>query len=467
MASRYAKPFQANILKATAGSITAIVAVVAATCIGSSAHAQVGVGAVPVQVGVVGGVMVDTQSVLGQNESAIDAEVLNQLKQGLASTDQDIKQKSDLRMISLKALNQQIDQAVELNQPIPVEVQFMAGLQRIKFLIVDHDNNDIVIGGPAEGLVSDAKGNVVGSKSGRPAIHLEDFLVALRSATAARTGQGVSVSMDPTPEGVQNLQKLYAQKNQFSPALVNAIQEAMGEHIISLTGVPKDTRFAQILVAADYRMKRLAMGLDQSTARNLPSIIEMSAKARRKMSGAPRMWMECNYQSMATDESRSVWELRGQGVRALTENAFHNKDGVAVVAGKENKFATRWADQLTKRFDEISDSETVFGDLRNLMDLSVIAAVIQRENLADKTGVDISTLLNDQIRLESRPIPETLPTQCSFINVATKGYIVTASGGVQIDSWSVAQNSEVVAGVEEIGQIALAAHADRWWWNAE
>lgn len=467
MASRYAKPFHPNILQATAGSIAAIAALVVATCISSPAHAQVGVGAVPVQVGVVGGVMVDTQSVLGHNESAIDAQVLNQLKQGLASTDQDSKQKSDLRMISLKALNQQIDQAVQRNQPIPVEVQFMAGLQRIKFLIVDHDNQDIVVGGPAEGLVSDAKGNVVGSDSGRPAIHLEDFLVALRSATQARTGQGVSVSMDPTPEGVQNLQRLYARHNRFSPDLVDDIQQAMGEHIVSLTGIPQDTRFAQILVAADYRMKRLAMGLDQSAARNLPSIIEMAAKARNKMAGAPRMWMECNYQSMATDDSRSVWELRGQGVRALTENAFHNKDGVAVVAGKENKFAARWADQLTKRYDEISGSEIVFGDLRNLMDLSVIAAIIERENMAEKTGVDISTLLSDHIRLESRPVPKTLPTQCSFINVATKGYIVTASGGVQIDSWTVAQNSEVVQGVEEIGQIALAARADRWWWNAE
>ena len=255
--------------------------------------------------------------------------------------------------------------------------------------------------------------------------------------------------------------------NQFTPDLVDDIQTAMGEHIISLTGVPKDTRFSQVLVAADYRMKRLAMGLAQSKAKNLPSVIELAAKARNKMRGAPRMWMECNYEPMATDESRDVWELRGQGVRVLTENAFHDKDGVSVVAKKENKFASKWADNLTERYEEISKSETVFGDLRNLMDLSVVAAVIERESLVDKTGVDISNLLNDNIRYESRPVPETLPTQCSFINVAAKGYIVTASGGVQVDSWSVAEKSEVVAGVEKIGQIALAAHTDRWWWNAE
>ena len=179
------------------------------------------------------------------------------------------------------------------------------------------------------------------------------------------------------------------------------------------------------------------------------------------------MWMECNYQPMATDQSRGVWELRGQGVRALTENQFHNKNGEAVVAAKENQFAAKWADRLTERFDEITKTETVFGDLRNLMDLTVISAVIEREAMVDKTGVDISTLLSDDIRLESRPVPSTLPTQCSFVKVATKGYIVTASGGVQVDSWGVAQNSEVVAGVEKIGQVALADHTDRWWWNAK
>jgi hypothetical protein len=465
MASRYAKPFTFNTLKIATCGILAVAATIATTVTCSPAAAQLATPAV-IQTGVVGGVMVDAQSVLGQSETEIDAQVLNRLQKGLKSADQDIHKTSNLRMISLKALNQKVDQALQNNQPIPVEVQFMAGLQRIKYLIVDQANSDILIGGPAEGLASDKSGNVVGAQSGRPAIHLEDFLVALRSATQARTGQGISVSLDPTPQGVQNLKKLYAAHQRFSPELVDQIQEAMGEHIVSLTGIPKDTRFAQILVAADYRMKRLAMGLAQSKAHNLPSVIEMAAKARNKMTGAPRMWMECNYQSMATDVDRSVWELRGQGVRALTENAFHNQDGVAVVAKKENKFATKWASRLTERFDEISQSETVFGDLRNLMDLSVIAAVIERESMVTKTGVDISTLLSDYVRLESRPVPQTLPTQCSFANVAAKGYIVTASGGVQVDSWTVAQNSEVVAGLHEIEKLAFASASDKWWWNA-
>jgi len=458
MASRYAKIFQATFLLVTTITLNLV--------LGISAQAQIDpLGAFFGNR--VGGVIFDTDSVLSEAEANIDAQVLAQLKQGLGVADQDISQKTDMRMISLKALNKKVEQAIKQNSALPVEVQFMAGLQRIKYLIVDQANDDIVIAGPAEGLTMDEYGNVVGSESGTAAIQLEDFSVALRTATEARTGQGISVSMDPRPEGVRNLRTLYANHNQFSPALVDDIQAAMGEHDISLTGVPKDSRFSQVLVAADYRMKRLAMGLAKPKTRNLPSVIEMAAKAQNKMTGAPRMWMECNYQAMATDEDRSVWELRGQGVRAITENAFHNKDGQAVVAAKENKFAVKWAQGFTDRFEEITKKETVFGDLRNLMDLCVISAVIEGESLADKTGVDVSSLLSDSIGFPSRLVPTTLPTQCSFANVAAKGYIVTASGGVQVDSWGVAQNTEVVAGVEKIGQVALAAHSDRWWWNAK
>ena len=202
MASRYAKFFNTT--------STLIAAIAVSLTFNSVAMAQTAITPTIVTTGVVGGVSVNSESIFNQQEVAIDAQVLDQLKQGLKSTDQDVSKKTDMRMISLKALNQQLQNAVENNQPIPVDVQFMAGLQRIKFLIVDKENNDIVVGGPAEGIVSDQFGNVVGSESGTPAIHLEDFLVALRSATEARTGQGVSVSMDPTPEGVRNLRALYA-----------------------------------------------------------------------------------------------------------------------------------------------------------------------------------------------------------------------------------------------------------------
>ena len=42
-----------------------------------------------------------------------------------------------------------------------------------------------------------------------------------------------------------------------------------------VNGVPADSHFARVLVAADYRMKRLAMNFDPSPVNGLPSYLHM------------------------------------------------------------------------------------------------------------------------------------------------------------------------------------------------
>ncbi len=457
MASRYA-----NLLTSKLAAL-AIFAV--ATCAGSVVWGQAATPTV-LQVGVVGGIAVDAESVLNRAGQQIDPATAASISNSLQGVDNDIDRASELRMVSLKSLDRQIQNCVRDGKEIPVEVQFMAGLQRVEYLIVDQENNDIVLAGPGEGLKTDAYGNVVGEKSGTPAIHLEDFLTAMRTANSARTGQGISVSMDPTAEGVRNLQYFYDQHS-FSPQLVNQVEQAMGAHTITLTGVPKDSRYSQVLVAADHRMKRLAMGLEHSNAQELPSILEMAEKANaRRMRGAPRMWMECNYQSVAKDEAGMIFEIRGQGVKVLTENAFFDRQGKSRVQRKQNKFAEKWANNLTERFEEVSEVEPVFRDLRNLMDLSVISAIIAKNRMLEKMNLDLAAITDDLVQMPSRPVPSSVPTECSYVNI--KGnYVVTASGGVQVDSWAVAGNTQVDPELIKTSTLALASHdTNRWWWNA-
>lgn len=438
----------------------------------SPAQVGGGVGNGLIQTGVVGGVMIDADDVLQRSTKSISLDVKGKILDSLRSVDAAVNRPSDLRAISLKALDQQIQQSVASGQALPVEVQFMAGLQRVEYVIVDEVNGDILIAGPAEPLTTDALGNIVGANSSTPAIHLEDFLVAMRASQNARTGQGITVSIDPTAEGMQNLQRFY-DSVQFSPQVVGQLENAMGHHNISLTGVPKDSRFSQVLVAADYRMKRLAMGLEPSNARDLPSVLDLAVKAgARRMKGAPRMWMECNYEPVATDEDNSIWQLQGQGVGVLTEEAIFDKQGDVVKQAKgkakQNKFAKKWADTMTERFEEVSQVEPVFRDLRNVMDLSVVAAIIDRNELLTRFNVGLSAITDATlVATPSRPTPGTVPTQCSFVNIRDS-YVVTASGGVQIDSWSVAENVQVVASLTKTAtgvKSANAADNGKWFWD--
>ena len=421
--------------------------------------------------GVVGGVRIDTRGVLTSETTKLDPTLRARIRAGLKASNSRIGDSAELRIISLAGLEDAIVSAKNAGTPLPNEVMYMAGLQRIEFVILSEDNNDVYLGGPCEGLKVNDQGVVVGATSGNPAIHLEDFLVAMRSVENARTGQGVSVSIDPTEQGIKQLQQFYRRLKQnrtpFRPEMQPLVEKAMGQQVIKLTGVPADSRFSQVLVAADYKMKRLGMGLEAAPIENFPSFMEMAQKAQaRNMTAAPRFWMECNYQPIARSEDGNVWQLRGSGVKTLTEESKFDANGKQSGSRKQNQFAVKWAEMMTDRFDELSQAEPAFRELRNMMDLSVVAAIITRERLAEKVGLETPAILGltNAAMTPSHAVAKVIPAQCSFVRIA-QSWLVSASGGVQLDSWGVAANSEIVPSVGAVANQAIKS-GDTWWWNA-
>lgn len=417
-----------------------------------------------------GGVKIDADGVLS-NKKTLDPEVRSRIAKGLENTDDQIKSAASLRMISLKGLEAAITKAAKAGEKVSSEVAYMAGLQRIEYIIVEPETNDVILAGPGEGFELNDQGLVVGTKSGTPVIQLEDFLVAMRSVDAARTGQGVSVSIDPTEQGIQRLQQFFnglrKSKQNFDPAMQTKVEEAMGQQNIRLTGVPTDSRFSQVLVAADYKMKRLGMGLEPAPIKDFPSFMEIAQKAKAsRVSAAPRFWMECSYEPVAKSEDGNVWQIRGNGVKTLTEEEKFDADGKKTGKGKQNRFAKQWADTMTERFEELAAAEPTFRELRNVMDLSVIAAIIKSEGLSKKVGLEMPVILGtEQHEMPSYSVPKTVPAQCSFARIS-KSWLVSASGGIQLDSWTVAKNTEAVAEVGEVAKLA-SKRGDNWWWNAE
>ncbi len=420
---------------------------------------------------VVGGVQIDAGGVISAGNQTIDADLRKMLEKSLQQGSGDLATASELRMISLKGLEAAINQSRESGQPLPEEVQLMAGLQRIEYVILSPENNDIIIAGPGEGFKLDSQGNVVGSKSGTPVIRLEDFLVAMRSVDAARTGQGVSVSIDPTEQGVRQLQQLYknmsANNVSFNPGMQPEVEKAMGPNIITLTGVPADSRFSQVLVAADYKMKRLSMGLEPAPIAGLPSFMEIAAAKNAKLHSSPRFWMECSYQPIAKTADGSVWQIRGSGVRTLTEESHFDGSGKRTTGGKQNRFAVQWAELMTEKFEALAAAEPAFRELRNVMDLSVVAAIIRKENLAARVGLETPAILGvtDVIATPTWAVPKSVPAECSFVRVSDS-WMVSASGGIQLDSWGVVEKTETVAQLETVASKATSKSGDRWWWNA-
>ena len=415
---------------------------------------------------VVGGVDVDPNGVLNTRPTQLTDDLARQLADAIQGTSADLK-RTGLRMISLRGLEAALAQAVEKGEPLPAEVQYMAGLQRIEYVILSPETKDIILAGPGEAFVADERGNIVGEKSRMPVVHLQDFLVAMRNINHARSGSGITVSIDPTEQGIKRYSKVIARAKGFNAQLARQLEQAMGPNQITLTGVPTDSRYARILVSADYRMKRLSMGLEE-TPEYLPSLLAMAQQRDsqfRKM--APRFWMECSYQPIGVSEDGNVWQLRGQGVKAMTEESYFDRDGNRHQKGKANRLAQAWADQMNEHFDQLSRDEPVFRELRNLMDLTVVAALIERDSMAEQVDLDLSAIKgSEMVSVPTYAVPREVPAQCSFVKLS-RSWLVTASGGVDVNAFAVLEKTESEPQLDQIAQLANQRTADRWWWNAE
>ena len=85
--------------------------------------------------------------------------------------------------------------------------------------------------------------------------------------------------------------------------MAGGIENALGMQRISVHGVPDTSHFARVLVAADYRMKRIAMNFDPSPVRGLPSYLQMVKPSARTVL-SPRFWLEPKYEALLRDARR-------------------------------------------------------------------------------------------------------------------------------------------------------------------
>lgn len=389
----------------------------------------------------VGGISINPSGLL---ENAVVDDVASLARLRLESAEQvpaDLNAFVPLRKVSLRGLEQAAADAAKSGKPLPDAVKYLAGLQRIEYVFVYPERQDIVLAGPAEGWKIDARGNVVGVTTGRPVLLFDDLVVALRSAREAARG-GISCSIDPSPEGLARLQKSLNDiiRTGDPQQAMTSLEQTLGPQTVSVHGVPADSHFGRVLVAADYRMKRIAMGFDPSPVRGLPSFLQMLA-ARGSGSLLPRWWLEPRYEAVLRDADGLSWNLRGASVKAMTEEDFINARGQKEHSGKPHPLAQKWADLMTEKYSELAVAEPVFGQLQNCVDLAVIAAVIVKERLDEKAGLSMPTLLDEQaVKTESYFAPKAVATKASVMK-KSGGWVISASGGVMIPSWSIADSA--------------------------
>ncbi len=192
----------------------------------------------------VGGVSIDARGVV--NNVRIDE--LNELKRerqrAMRAVPGELKGAA-MRKISLRQLEAAIAEHRKGGTPLSDDMRYLAGLQRIQYIFVYPELNDIVLAGPGEGWKLNAMGEVVGATTNRPVMLLDDLLVTLRSIENTRQN-GISCSIDPTSEGIARLQSLFRKTRAVGDdpnPLLTAVEHTLGPQTITVTGVPDTSHF--------------------------------------------------------------------------------------------------------------------------------------------------------------------------------------------------------------------------------
>jgi hypothetical protein len=421
-----------------------------------------------------GGIKIDASGVVSLAIASDASGTLDKKRRELVAKknlNADLNQAVELRYVSLVEWERAIEQQLAQQKSISDEVFYLAGLQQITDIFVLPETGDLVIAGPAEGFAPDAVGRMIGVNSGRPVLRLDDFVVALRTLVQSRQ---IGCSIDPVPERLAELQRFIKQGGPATADVVEArfkkMDDILGMQTVRVDGVPAETHFGVVLVEADYRMKRISMGLENPGVKGLKSHLAMLGAGGNTMQ---RWWFVPLYDAIYRSEDGLAFRFAGQRLQLLAEEELADADGNRFAAASTRISTKAFAKQFTEKFPELAAKSPIFGELQNLTDWAVLVALIHREKLAERIGWKMASLLDERrLTIPEFNAPKQVP---SSVNYKRAGAMIVGlvGGGVSIvpnqilnKSLTPATESLRLDSVREASATTARSELHRWWWDA-
>jgi hypothetical protein len=393
-----------------------------------------------------------------------------------------VRAESPLRYVSLPRLEREIARRQSEGRPLEPAMLTLAGLQRVQYVFVYPESGDIVLAGPAGDWRVNDEARIVSKRTDRPVVRLDDLLVLLRRDKDAELSH-FGCSINPRQEALAKTQAYLASSSQqpLAPGQrkkwLGELRDQVGTQDIQIFGVDPASRVASVLVEADYHMKLVGMGLADGVD-GVASYLDSVATIAKRAGASPppmsvlRWWFALNYEAIHASPDGTAFELVGQGVRVLSENEMLAEQGRRVHTGTSDPLNRQFAESFTAHFDKLAEKYPVYGELRNVFDLAMAVALIQREGLAAKAGWQSGLFASG----EKLPLPQALvPRQVETVinhRVVNRTQIVAGvSGGVMVAPADVLSNVQTSSDKALIDSKFSAPRngngGETWWWDAE
>ena len=410
----------------------------------------------------------------------------NKLKTKPPEVAGDVRLASKLRFVSLPRLEAALTTHVKQRKALPPEILTLAGLQRIQYVLVvpatDQQPGDLILAGPAGDWQTNDDGIIVSQDHGQPVVRIDDLLTLWRRANPT---EPFGVTINPTEDGLAAMQNYLTTtttkpiKRAKRDKWVDGIRKSVGKQNVQFFNLQPNSHVAKILLTADYHMKCIGMGIAEPVKGidSYLSTVRLGPDGKAPPMSVLRWWFAMNYQPVAVSEDNQVFELRGEGAKVLSENQLMAARGKRVRTGKSDALNTRFAESFSRHFGKICQEYPLYGELRNVFDLSLTLALIEKRSLLDRAGWQPKLLLDPvALQLPKVAVADEVDTIANYTVLDKKVIVAGVSGGVWVDakkqlaSASGAENqAKAVAGdlasVRPKQAKATDDQAIVWWWD--
>jgi hypothetical protein len=356
---------------------------------------------------------------------------------------------SPLRYVSLPRLEAAIAQRQAAHQPLEPAMLTLAGLQRVQYVLVYPETHDLVLAGPAGDWQATREG-LVDAASGHPLVRLDDLLTLWRRQRE-KGEAAFGCSIVPRQAGLARVQDYIASTSgqPIEPSQrrewLAGLRGALGVQDVEYFNIDPHTRVAGLLLAADYHMKLIGMGLADGVpgVKSYLATVHIGADGKAPPMEILRWWFSIPASTVAVTAEHDAFALPAQCVQVLSENEMLAARGERVHTGQSDELNSRFAKSFTAEFEALAEKYPVYAQLARVFELSLAVAIVENEGLPAKVGWTPALLLDgERLRLPRIDSPTGVETVINHRLIGGRHILAGVSGGVSVDA---ARNMTVAA----------------------
>ena len=321
--------------------------------------------------------------------------------------EEDPSYEGDHIAMSLRVLSRKATEYLPPRASLPRALATLCGITRFEGFLVDEGNQDIILVGQPDG--------------GGSSLHLDELVVGMRSLWGSGT-EAVVCSLDPRRENISAIKRISAQTGAIqSPEagrrVIQQIKGIWGSQLIRVGGVPRDSRYAHIMIDADYHMKKVSLGAQKISGIDSYLSLKVSDVRERIARGDDmvplgfsfnRFWFSVEKEfPIFTEDEGIVW-LKACPIVLLTEKRNDAPSGELYDVEEDDSAATAYAEGFSDQFPRLAEQIVPYGDLRNLYLLKAVLESMRFRRGAEHVGLNMEIFLNQYACKTAKPMPDSL-----------------------------------------------------------